>query len=132
MVLIFQVPGLLGKNVLKIAKAGEGITGERIHRTARVKMSEYYHDLLWTSVGSLAEKILLWSDIQDIVFVPFGLQDVRICLGLSNLLQDNLYAKFGGKLRLVIVVYNINHRTFSMTRLGRKFDCVNFEDFEFQ
>eukprot|EP00094_Tigriopus_californicus_P002786 TCALIF_02688-PA protein Name:"Similar to CCDC142 Coiled-coil domain-containing protein 142 (Homo sapiens)" AED:0.06 eAED:0.03 QI:0/0.87/0.77/0.88/0.87/0.88/9/28/508 len=95
MLILLLVPGLLGKNVLKFAKAGEGIMGERIHRTARVKMSEYYHDLLWTSVGSLAEKILLWSDIQDIIYVPFGLQDVRICLGLSNLLQDNLYAKFG-------------------------------------
>eukprot|EP00095_Tigriopus_kingsejongensis_P009268 maker-scaffold361_size196684-snap-gene-0.20 protein:Tk09268 transcript:maker-scaffold361_size196684-snap-gene-0.20-mRNA-1 annotation:"hypothetical protein TcasGA2_TC011954" len=93
--LLSQVPGLLGKSVLKYAKAGGGFTGERISRTARVKMSEYYHDLLWHNVGSLAEKILLWSDIQDIVYVPFALQSVRTCLGLSNLLQDNLYAKFG-------------------------------------
>lgn len=65
-------------------------------RTARLKMSEYYHDLLWQNVGSMAEKTLLWNDLQGYVYLPYGLQHPRVCLALSNLLQDHLYAKFGG------------------------------------
>ena len=93
-----QVPGLLGKNVIRATKSGlKSGAGEKIGRTARVKMSEYYHDLLWHKVGAMAEKTILWSEIQGLVYLPFAMQHPRICLGLSNLLQDNLYAKFGGK-----------------------------------
>ena len=92
------MPGLLGKNVIRATKSGlKSGAGEKIGRTARVKMSEYYHDLLWHKVGAMAEKTILWSEIQGLVYLPFAMQHPRICLGLSNLLQDNLYAKFGGK-----------------------------------
>ncbi len=103
-----QVPGLLSKNVVKpntssgsrkVASASasaSGSDGVRLTRTARLKMSEYYHDLLWKSVGGMAEKILLWGEIPGYVYLPYAMQHPRICLGLSNLLQDNLYAKFGG------------------------------------
>ena len=85
---------MLGKNVLK-APSGKSNT-ERISRTARLKMSEYYHDLLWQNVGSMAEKTLLWNELQGYVYLPYALQHPRLSLGLSNILQDNLYAQFGG------------------------------------
>ena len=40
---------------------------------------------------------LLWGDVAGYVYLPYALQHPRLTLGLSNLLKDNLYAKFGGK-----------------------------------
>ena len=99
--------------------------GVRLTRTARLKMSEFYHDSLvglasaslsyfnlvkenmnqfcpllspqWKSVGEAVSVTLMWGDVPGFVYLPYALQHPRLTLGLSNLLQDNLYAKFGGK-----------------------------------
>ena len=63
-------------------------------------MSEYYHDLLWHSVGSKVEKTILWGGScgdSSMVFIPYSLQHPKMCLGLANVLSDLLYAKFGGE-----------------------------------
>ena len=88
-------------------------------------MSEFYHDSLvgltsaslsyfnlvkenmnqfglslspqWKSVGEAVSVTLMWGDVPGFVYLPYALQHPRLTLGLSNLLQDNLYAKFGGK-----------------------------------
>ncbi len=96
-----QVPGLLNQNVLKSRNgasdgASSSSSGVRINKTARLKMSEYYHDHLWQSVGAVVAKTMLWGKLSDVAHVPFGLQHPRVCLGLSNILLEHLYAKYGG------------------------------------
>ena len=51
----------------------------------------------WKSVGEAVSVTLMWGDVPGFVYLPYALQHPRLTLGLSNLLQDNLYAKFGGK-----------------------------------
>ena len=87
-----EVPGLLGKQALHVVNKS---SQARLTRGARVRMSEYYHDHLWHAVGSVVEKSLLWGIGDSGSNYPFALQHPRVALGLSNLLQDNLYAKFG-------------------------------------
>ena len=66
-------------------------------------MSEFYHDRLWTTAGAAAEKTLLWggsssgSSSETHVFLPYALEHPKMALGLALMLQDHLYAKFGGE-----------------------------------
>ena len=90
-----KVSGLLNKSVLRPAKSG---SGERISKTVKQRMAEYYHDMLWQNVGELVQQSVLWYDLPGYVHLPFALQHPRICLGLSNVLNDNMYSQFGGKL----------------------------------
>ena len=48
-------------------------------------------------MGEAVSVTLMWGDVPGFVYLPYALQHPRLTLGLSNLLQDNLYAKFGGK-----------------------------------
>ena len=59
-------------------------------------MAEYYHDMLWQNVGELAQQSVLWYDLPGYVHLPFALQHPRICLGLANIIQDNMYSQPGG------------------------------------
>ena len=80
---------------MRPAKSG---SGERISKTVKQRMAEYYHDMLWQNVGELVQQSVLWYDLPGYVHLPFALQHPRICLGLSNVLNDNMYSQFGGKL----------------------------------
>jgi len=91
--LFTQVPGLLGKNVLKEDDKKKGKVS--ISRAGRVRLTEYYHDHLWQGTGPVLEKVLLWGELQGLAHLPYGLQHPRVCLGLSGILQDHLYSKFG-------------------------------------
>ena len=79
---------------MRPAKSG---SGERISKTVKQRMAEYYHDMLWQNVGELVQQSVLWYDLPGYVHLPFALQHPRICLGLSNVLNDNMYSQFGGK-----------------------------------
>ncbi len=104
---LLQVPGLLGKHALKSSKKHKkkkdpSTSSSRLNRSARMRMSEYYHDHLWHNVGAISEKLLLWGQHLPgpggaASFVPFALQHPRHSLAIATLLQDFLYAKFGGK-----------------------------------
>ena len=85
---------MLSKAVLRPAKSG---SGERISKTVKQRMAEYYHDMLWQNVGELAQQSVLWYDLPGYVHLPFALQHPRICLGLANIIQDNMYSQPGGK-----------------------------------
>ena len=85
--------GLLSKAVLRPAKSG---SGERISKTVKQRMAEYYHDMLWQNVGELAQQSVLWYDLPGYVHLPFALQHPRVCLGLANIIQDNMYSQPGG------------------------------------
>jgi len=89
---ISQVSGLLSKAVLRPAKSG---SGERISKTVKQRMAEYYHDMLWQNVGELAQQSVLWYDLPGYVHLPFALQHPRVCLGLANIIQDNMYSQPG-------------------------------------
>ena len=84
---------MLSKAVLRPAKSG---SGERISKTVKQRMAEYYHDMLWQNVGELVQQSVLWYDLPGFVHLPFALQHPRICLGLSNVINDNMYNQFGG------------------------------------
>ena len=56
-------------------------------------MAEYYHDMLWQNVGELAQQSVLWYDLPGYVHLPYALQHPRICLGLANIIQDNMYSQ---------------------------------------
>ncbi len=49
-------------------------------------------------VGPALEKLLLWGGELSggLLFLPYGLRHPRASLGLSSMLKDHLYAKFGG------------------------------------
>ena len=93
--------GLLSKAVLRPAKSG---SGERISKTVKQRMAEYYHDMLWQNVGELAQQSVLWYDLPGYVHLPFALQHPRICLGLANIIQDNMYSQPGGNYRTRAII----------------------------
>ena len=88
------MPGLVAKSVLKPSKSGEG---DRISRSACQRMAEYYHDHLWQGVGELTEQCVLWQVLPGHIHLPFALQHPQVTLGLSNIIQDTMYAQLGGK-----------------------------------
>lgn len=89
----------MGRSTKKSTSSG----ADKLSRTTKVRMSEYYHDLLWHGVGERVQKILLWGghcNDPNLVHLPFAMHHPRVCLGLANILNDHLYAKFGGKKKL--------------------------------
>ena len=94
---------------MRPAKSG---SGERISKTVKQRMAEYYHDMLWQNVGELVQQSVLWYDLPGYVHLPFALQHPRICLGLSNVLNDNMYSQFGGKLLRIYHMKKIREITW--------------------
>ena len=97
---MLQVPGLLSKSAIKQSKKSQN----KISRSVRQKMAEFYHEVLWQGVGELSELHILWhnkvangavGNSQE--YLPFGLQHPRLSLGLAGLVQETLNAPLGGR-----------------------------------
>ena len=104
---------MLSKSVLRPSKSG---SGERISKTVKQRMAEYYHDMLWQNVGELAQQSVLWYDLPGYIHLPYALQHPRICLGLANIIQDNMYSQPTGN--KIIRFYHLDQFYCSKLNFG--------------